>query len=63
MSSLDKIVSLHVDSRRGLVQHEQLCFAEEGPREADELPLPHAQVLAALVDAEVKSAGQIGHVP
>ena len=63
MLSLDEIVSLHVDGRRGLVQHEELCLAEEGPREANELPLPHAQVLAALVDAEVKSAGQIRDVP
>ena len=59
---LNEVVGLHVDGRRRLVQDEQLRFAEEGSRETDKLPLPHAQVLAALVDGVVESPGKVGNV-
>ena len=32
------------------------------PGQTDELPLPHAEVLAALADLEVESARHVGHV-
>ena len=62
ISYLNEVVGLHVDGRRGLVQDQQLRLTEEGSREADELPLTHAQVLATLVDGVVQSPGQVGHV-
>ena len=38
---LDEVVGLEVHRRRGLVQHQHPRLAEERPRQAHQLPLPH----------------------
>ena len=50
---LDEVVRLHVDGGGGLVQHEEARLAQQSARQADQLTLPHAQVLAALVHLQV----------
>ena len=47
---LDQVVCLQVHGCRGLVQHQDLGLAQEGPRQTHQLTLPHAQVLTSLGD-------------
>ena len=39
---LDELVGLQIHSRRRLVQHQNLGFPQQGPRETDKLPLSNA---------------------
>ena len=45
---MDEVVCLEVHRGRGLVQHQDLGLPQQRPRQADQLPLAHGQVLAAL---------------
>ena len=48
--ALDARVRREVHARRGLVQEQHLRRAQHGPRQAQQLPLAHGEVAAALGD-------------
>ena len=43
--------------------HTYLGFPEQGPREADQLPLPQGEVFAALADLVLDAVSQGSHMP
>ena len=55
------MASLWVDIGRGLVHEEDGVVAEDGPGEAHELPLPHAEVGAALGHGVLQPLGALLH--
>mmetsp|Transcript_29498 Transcript_29498/g.89622 ORF Transcript_29498/g.89622 Transcript_29498/m.89622 type:complete len:490 (+) Transcript_29498:1116-2585(+) len=58
---LDQLVRLHVDGSGRLVEDENARALEQRPRHADELPLTHRQVGAALVDRFAEPIGVLAH--
>ena len=58
---LDEVVCLEVHRGRGLVQHQDLGLPQQRPGEADQLPLPHAQVVPRLGNLVVQPRPQRGH--
>ena len=55
---LDEVVGLEVDGGRGLVQHQDLGLPQQRAGEADQLPLPHAQVVPGLGNLVVQPRPQ-----
>ena len=58
---LDEVVRLEVHRGRGLVQHQDLGLPQQRAGEADQLPLPHAQVVPGLGNLVVQPRPQRGH--
>ena len=58
---LDQVVRLQVHSSCGLVQHQDLGLAQEGPGQTHQLTLANAEVLPSLSDGVVQSFLQRRH--
>ncbi len=58
-AALDQRVRVHVDGRRGLVEDHDLGPRDDGPRQAEELPLALREVEAAFGDAGVEGVEDV----